>query len=87
MLADIVERLSNWKHASFRRDGSTLETMNEAADEITTLRARVKELEEQAKPYNLPAPYKNCQFRHCDLRGQCLAEGKCHHPNQPKDNK
>ena len=45
MLADIVERLSNWKHASFRRDGSTLETMNEAADEITTLRARVKELE------------------------------------------
>lgn len=42
MLADIVERLSNWKHASFRRDGSTLETMMEAADEITSLREQLE---------------------------------------------
>lgn len=42
MLVDIVDRLSNWKHASFRRDGSTLETMREAADEITSLRAELE---------------------------------------------
>lgn len=42
MLVDIVERLSNWKHASFRRDGSTLETMMEAANEITSLRAELE---------------------------------------------
>ena len=42
MLVDIVERLSNWKHASFRRDGSTLETMMEAADEITSLREQLE---------------------------------------------
>ena len=42
MLVDIVERLSNWKHASFRRDGSTLETMMEAANEITSLREQLE---------------------------------------------
>lgn len=26
------------------------------------------------------APYPNCSFKYCDLRGQCLGEGKCHHP-------
>lgn len=26
------------------------------------------------------APYDNCQFRECDLPGQCKGEGKCHHP-------
>lgn len=25
-------------------------------------------------------PFGNCQFRICDLPGQCRAEGKCHHP-------
>lgn len=25
-------------------------------------------------------PFANCQFRICDLPGQCKAEGKCHHP-------
>ncbi|WP_186234216.1 hypothetical protein [Burkholderia gladioli] len=25
-------------------------------------------------------PFENCQFRNCDLPGQCKAEGKCHHP-------
>lgn len=27
-----------------------------------------------------PAPFANCAFRHCDLPGQCTAEGACHHP-------
>ncbi|HDR8930474.1 TPA: hypothetical protein QDA84_000468 [Burkholderia vietnamiensis] len=26
------------------------------------------------------APFANCQFRVCDLPGQCRAEGACHHP-------
>ncbi len=26
------------------------------------------------------APFNNCQFRECDLPGQCRSEGKCHHP-------
>lgn len=26
------------------------------------------------------APFPNCQFRECDLPGQCRAEGRCHHP-------
>lgn len=26
------------------------------------------------------APFANCSFRHCDLPGQCKAEGACHHP-------
>jgi hypothetical protein len=26
------------------------------------------------------APFSNCQFRECDLPGQCRSEGKCHHP-------
>jgi len=32
------------------------------------------------------APFANCSFRECDLIGQCLSEGKCHHPikSQPK---
>jgi hypothetical protein len=25
-------------------------------------------------------PYGNCGFELCDLPGQCLYEGKCHHP-------
>lgn len=24
-------------------------------------------------------PFDNCAFRICDLRGQCIAEGACHH--------
>jgi len=28
-------------------------------------------------------PYPNCQFRVCDLPGQCLGEGACHHPAVP----
>jgi phage FluMu protein gp41 len=27
------------------------------------------------------APYPNCQFEICDLPGQCVSEGKCHHPH------
>ena len=42
--------------------------------------AKALKNKEQLKPYNLPAPYGNCQFKHCDLRGQCIREGKCHHP-------
>ncbi len=72
MLVDIVERLSNWKHASFRRDGSTLETMMEAANEITTLRNRVRELEEirQWRPIDT-APKDNKPYlfyRNGDIR-------------------
>jgi hypothetical protein len=26
------------------------------------------------------SPFANCQFRECDLPGQCRGEGKCHHP-------
>jgi len=29
------------------------------------------------------APYSNCRFRICDLPGQCLDEGECHHPAVP----
>jgi len=25
-------------------------------------------------------PYDNCKYQICDLPGQCLSEGKCHHP-------
>lgn len=32
------------------------------------------------EPVARTAPFNNCQFRHCDLPGQCRAEGKCHHP-------
>ena len=55
MLVDIVERLSNWKHASFRRDGSTLETMMEAANEITSLREQLakKDGEPVTEKYSL----------------------------------
>jgi len=28
-------------------------------------------------------PFENCAYRQCDLPGQCVAEGKCHHPKQP----
>ena len=51
MLVDIVERLSNWKHASFRRDGSTLETMMEAANEITSLRAELEIAKKDGERY------------------------------------
>ena len=51
MLVDIVERLSNWKHASFRRDGSTLETMMEAANEITSLRAELEKAKKDGERY------------------------------------
>jgi|SRR5882672_1631116 len=29
---------------------------------------------------NRTAPFANCQFRECDLPGQCKGEGRCHHP-------
>jgi hypothetical protein len=33
-------------------------------------------------------PFANCQFRICDLPGQCRAEGECHHPvAQPAESK
>ena len=32
-----------------------------------------------------PAPFNNCEFKICDLRGQCIGEGKCHHPIKPTD--
>ena len=34
---------------------------------------------------SLPAPFNNCEFKICDLRGQCIGEGKCHHPIKPTD--
>lgn len=37
-MSDITVRLRGWKHAAMRRDGSTLATMTEAADEIDRLR-------------------------------------------------
>jgi hypothetical protein len=37
-MTDIVERLRGWRHAAIRRDGSTLETMRQAADEIEAVR-------------------------------------------------
>jgi hypothetical protein len=30
------------------------------------------------------APFTNCQFKYCDLIGQCKSEGKCHHPRAEK---
>jgi hypothetical protein len=38
-VSDLIERLRYWRHATIRRDGSTLATMSEAADEIERLRA------------------------------------------------
>lgn len=35
-------------------------------------------------PQDRIAPYPNCQFRLCDLPGQCIGEGKCHHPRAPE---
>ena len=29
------------------------------------------------------APFDNCRFKMCDLPGQCISEGKCHHPVMP----
>jgi len=29
---------------------------------------------------DIKAPFPNCKFRLCDLPGQCIEEGKCHHP-------
>lgn len=34
---------------------------------------------------SLPVPFNNCEFKICDLRGQCIGEGKCHHPIKPTD--
>lgn len=50
-MTDIVERLRNWRHAAFRRDGSTLGTMTEAADEIVRLRAELAECKKDAERY------------------------------------
>jgi hypothetical protein len=36
-----------------------------------------------AKGQAISPPYSNCKFRMCDLPGQCVSEGKCHHPTQP----
>lgn len=30
-------------------------------------------------------PFGNCEFRICDLPGQCRSEGKCHHPRKLTD--
>ena len=27
-------------------------------------------------------PFGNCQYKHCDLPGQCRGEGECHHPTK-----
>ncbi len=32
------------------------------------------------EPVNKNAPFDNCKFHICDLPGQCIGEGKCHHP-------
>ena len=63
MLVDIVERLSNWKHASFRRDGSTLETMMEAANEITSLREQLakKDGKPVTEKYSLSDAIQLCE--------------------------
>lgn len=37
-------------------------------------------LTESTEPIRTVAPFSNCQFRECDLPGQCISEGKCHHP-------
>ena len=37
-----------------------------------------------AEPVATNAPFSNCQFRECDLPGQCKGEGKCHHPAAPR---
>ncbi|MGN6589323.1 MAG: hypothetical protein ACTHKE_03425 [Sphingomicrobium sp.] len=34
----------------------------------------------QADPQGSNPPFANCSFHICDLPGQCLGEGKCHHP-------
>jgi hypothetical protein len=62
-MTDIVERLRNWKHAAMRRDGSTLATMGEAADEIERLRAERDALSKK----HLKAEER------CDLLAQQLA--------------
>lgn len=30
----------------------------------------------------MKSPYANCEFSICDLPGQCLSEGRCHHPRK-----
>lgn len=37
-------------------------------------------------PSNTPAPFANCRYTYCDLPGQCLGEGKCHHPKEATSN-
>lgn len=32
-------------------------------------------------------PYENCTYTYCDLPGQCLSEGKCHHPRAEEVNR
>lgn len=45
------------------------------AGECLTCGKTAEELLDGAIP-----PFANCQFRVCDLPGQCRAEGACHHP-------
>lgn len=42
---------------------------------IKAIAASVNEQDSHYKP-----PFDNCQFKLCDLPGQCRGEGKCHHP-------
>lgn len=36
---------------------------------------------------NKNPPYDNCSYKVCDLPGQCISEGKCHHPKENVERK
>ena len=50
-----------------------------ADDEATRWRHGESLSEPPEPPWSTP-PFANCSFNICDLRGQCMKEGRCHHP-------
>ena len=64
------------------------EYANVQAQCLISYQKRVRDLKaelEQAQQVAVPQepPYPNCQFKICDLTGQCKGEGRCHHPSAP----
>ena len=55
------------------------EMPSHADDEATRWRHGESLSEPPEPPWSTP-PFANCSFNICDLRGQCMKEGRCHHP-------
>lgn len=66
------------EHEHLRRLGADVRTL----DSIGAINAFLNGVQAVAAAGAAPTgtPFENCQFRNCDLPGQCKAEGKCHHP-------